>query len=93
MVLQLSQSDKIVEQLKGEVHQAVRQSQDVTAYEGMIRRLETELVAAEQQRKETISEFNHLKASVDHSDFAAKEHVVFLSSKVSGKMVSCNGKK
>lgn len=79
---QLSQSDRIVEHLKAEVHQAVRQSQDVTAYEGMIKRLETELVAAEQQRKDTISEFNSLKASMSTSDLAAKEHVVYLTSKV-----------
>jgi len=78
----LSQSDRIIEQLKDELHQAVRQSQDVTAYEDMIRRLENELVAAEQQRKDTVNEFNNLKASMSNSDVAAKEHIVYFKSKV-----------
>ena len=48
----------------------------------MIRRLENELVAAEQQRKDTINEFNSLKASMNNSDVAAKEHIVYFTSKV-----------
>ena len=79
---QLSQSDRIIEQLKGEVQQAVKQSQDVTAYEDMIRRLETELVAADEQRKQTIKDFNNLKASMSSSDMAVKEELIMLTSKV-----------
>ena len=60
----------------------MKQSQDVTAYEDMIRRLETELIAAEEQRKQTVSDFHNLKASLSSSDSAAKEHVAFLSSQV-----------
>ena len=48
----------------------------------MIRRLENELVAAEQQRKDTIDEFNSLKASMNNSDIAAKEHIVYYTAKV-----------
>ena len=82
ILFQLSQSDRIIEQLKGEVQQAVKQSQDVTAYEDMIRRLETELVAADEQRKQTIKDFNNLKASMSNSDMAVKEELVMLTSKV-----------
>eukprot|EP00112_Aurelia_sp_Birch-Aquarium-sp1_P004598 Seg1522.2 transcript_id=Seg1522.2/GoldUCD/mRNA.D3Y31 product="Major antigen" protein_id=Seg1522.2/GoldUCD/D3Y31 len=81
----LSQSDRIIEQLKGEVKQAVKQSQDVTAYEDMIRRLETELVAADEQRKQTVKDFNNLKASMSSSDMAVKEQLVILTSKVEEK--------
>ncbi len=65
-----------------DVKRAATQSQDVTAYEDMIRRLENELVAAEHQRKQTLEEFHNLKASMSNSDSAAKEQLDSLSAKV-----------
>ena len=65
-----------------DVKRAATQSQDVTAYEDMIRRLENELVAAEHQRKQTLEEFHNLKASMSNSDSAAKEQLDYLSAKV-----------
>ncbi len=80
--MQLSKSDRIIEQLKIDVKRAASQSQDVTAYEDMIRRLETELNSAEEQRKQTLMEFNNLKASMTNNDSAAKDQLDYLSAKV-----------